>query len=294
MKFKSRRFTLLDAGLLVLLAGAVVWTAYRVHTQLQYHWEWKVIFQYLVRFDQVSGSWRPNLLLEGLFTTIRLSVWATLLATCLGAVMGLCRVSQDLFLRLISRAYVESVRNLPPLVLIFIFYYFFGDQIMPWLQVEALLLARSEGVQNVAWFLLGPADGFSAFASAVITLAVYEGAYITEMFRSGIESIEKGQWEASYALGLGRWQQMRHVILPQVVQRIIPPLAGQFISTIKDSAIVSVISIQELTFQGLQLMATTYLRFEVWITVTVLYLVLTLGCSLAARRVELIMSRSRS
>ena len=104
-------------------------------------------------------------------------------------------------------------------------------------------------------------------------MALYEGAYITEIVRAGIQSVERGQWEASYALGLSWWQQMRYVILPQAIQRIIPPLAGQFISTIKDSAIVSVISIQELTYQGMQLMAATYLTFEVWTTVALMYLV---------------------
>ena len=136
-------------------------------------------------------------------------------------------------------------------------------------------------------------ERFAAFMSAVVTLALYEGAYITEIVRAGIQSVEKGQWEASYSLGLSWWSQMRHVILPQAIQRTVPPLAGQFISTIKDSAIVSVISIQELTFQGLELMAATYLTFEVWITITLMYLVLTLGCSLAARRLELRMRRGR-
>ena len=128
--------------------------------------------------------------------------------------------------------------------------------------------------------------------SALVTLALFEGAYITEIVRSGIESIEKGQWEASYALGLSRRQQIMHVILPQAIKRILPPLAGQFISTIKDSAIVSVISIQELTFQGMELMASTYLTFEVWITITVLYLMMALVLSLGVERLEIFMRRS--
>jgi len=128
--------------------------------------------------------------------------------------------------------------------------------------------------------------------SALITLAIFEGAYITEIIRAGIQSIEKGQWEASYALGLSPWRQMRHIILPQATRRILPPLAGQFISTIKDSAIVSVISIQELTFQGMELMSATYLTFEVWITITGMYFVMTLCLSLGVERFELRMRRS--
>jgi len=105
------------------------------------------------------------------------------------------------------------------------------------------------------------------------------------LFRS-IQSVERGQWEAAYALGLSRAETLRRVILPQAVRRILPPLAGQFISTVKDSAIVSVISIQDLTFQGLELMSSTYLTFEIWITITALYLIMTLSLSLAVSRLE--------
>jgi polar amino acid transport system permease protein len=129
------------------------------------------------------------------------------------------------------------------------------------------------------------------FIAAVLTLALYEGAYITEIVRSGIQSIERGQWEAAYALGLSKLDQLRFVILPQAVRRVIPPLTGQFISTIKDSAIVSVISVPELTFQGMELMAATFMTFEIWITVTVLYFLLTFSCSLLARRVEVAMHK---
>ncbi len=139
-----------------------------------------------------------------------------------------------------------------------------------------------------------PHSRFSAFFSALITLALFEGAYITEIVRSGIQSIERGQWEAAHALGLSRWQQMRYVILPLTAQRVLPPLVGQFISTIKDSAIVSVISIQELTFQGMELMAATYLTIEVWLTITALYLLLTLSLSLGLERLEIYLRRSEA
>ena len=112
---------------------------------------------------------------------------------------------------------------------------------------------------------------------------------MTEIIRAGIQSIEKGQWEASTATGLTWWQQMRFVILPQAVRRVLPPMAGQLISTIKDSAIVSVVSVQELTFQGMELMAATYLTFEVWLTITALYFILTFLCALAMRRLEVSM-----
>jgi polar amino acid transport system permease protein len=217
---------------------------------------------------------------------VRLSVWTIILATLIGTATGFCRISESLFKRLIGSSYVQLIRNLPPLVLVFIFYFFIGDQLMTALGVDDFVRSQSEGVRTVLSFLVAPPGSVSAFASAVITLSLYEGAYIAEIIRAGIQSIEKGQWEASYSLGLSWWQQMRFVIMPQAVQRTLPPLAGQFISTIKDSAIVSVISIQELTFQGMELMAATYRTFEIWITIAVLYFVLTFSCSLGVRWLE--------
>lgn len=259
---------------------------------LHYNWDWGSIPQFLFRYDEESKGWVTNILMQGLFTTIRLSVWSTLLATIIGTVMGLCRLSKSLFGRLIGRTYVELIRNLPPLVLIFIFYFFLSDQIMTSIGVDEFVKSRSEDTQALFTFLFAPPPLFSAFLSALITLALFEGAYIAEIVRAGVQSIERGQWEASHALGLSWWQQMRYVILPQATQRILPPLAGQFISTIKDSAIVSVISIQELTFQGMELMSATYLTFEVWITVTALYFILALALSLSVERLEIHMKRS--
>ena len=283
---KKAKFTPLDIMVGIFLLGMGLFLAYRVKVGLNYKWSWGTIPQYLFRYDTESGRWVPNLLMQGLFTTIRLSFWATLLATLIGTVMGLFRISQSLFKRLIGRTYVELIRNTPPLVLIFIFYFFVSDQIMPVLGVEDFIRSRSEDTQAFFTFILAPPSRFTGFISALITLAIFEASFITEIVRAGIQSIEKGQWEASYALGLSWWQQMRYIILPQAVQRILPPLAGQFISTIKDSAVVSVISIQELTFQGMELMAATYLTFECWISITVLYLVLTLSLSLAVGRLE--------
>ena len=279
--------------LLLLLTASGAYIAYRLKVGLNYTWNWRVIPQYLFRYDQEQGAWVPNLLMQGFFTTIRLSVWTTILGALLGTIMGLFRISGSLFKRMIGRTYVEVVRNLPPLVLIFIFYFFFSDQIMTALKVDDFVRSQSESVQSVLTFFFAPPARFSAFLSALMTLALYEGAYITEIVRAGIQSIERGQWEASAAVGMSWWQQMRYIVLPQAMQRILPALAGQFISTIKDSAIVSVISIQELTFQGMELMAATYLTFEVWITITALYFLLTFSCSLLVGRLENYMHRSR-
>lgn len=285
------RWGQLDTVLLLLLFCAAAYLGYRIKIGLEYQWHWEVIPQYLLRHDPVEG-WVPNLLLLGLLTTIRLSLWSLLLAIPIGLIAGLMRTSLHLFNRLIGSTYVTLLRNLPPLVLVFIFYFFISDQILPLLHIGEWIATAPEGLQRVASLLVAPPDQLEAFIAAVMTLALFEGAYIGEIVRAGINSIETGQWEAARALGMRRWQLLRDIILPQAFQRMIPPLAGQAISTIKDSAIVSVISIQELTFQGMELMAATYLTFEVWISITLLYFMLTYGCSWLADRLELRLRRA--
>jgi len=267
------------------LAAFAAWIAHRVGATLDYQWRWQVIPQYIFRHDAGDG-WVPGLLAQGLITTVRIAVWTMVLALILGTLGGIMRSGRSLFSRLTGKAYVECVRNTPPIVLVFLFYFFIGDQIMTALNVDTIVRGLPEGVQRFMGLTMAEPRYFAGFISAVLTLALYEGAYITEIVRSGIQSIEKGQREAAVSLGLSRLQTMRHIILPQALRRILPPLAGQFISTVKDSSIVSVISIQELTFQGMELMAATYMTFEIWITVVVLYLCVTMTLSFLARRLE--------
>ena len=291
---KKSKITTLDVLVLLTLLGGLTYVIYQVKVKLNYNWQWGIIPQYLFRYDAESGKWVSNYLIHGLMTTLRLSFWGTLLATILGTLMGLLRVSKSLFHRMIARAYVELMRNLPPLVIIFIFYFFISDQIMPVIGIDDFLRSSSPGTQRLFEVLFSPPQFASAFIAALFTLAIFEGAYITEIVRAGIESVEKGQWEASHALGLSKYHGMRHIILPQAMQRLLPALAGQFISLIKDSAIVSVISIQELSYQGTQLMASTYLTIEIWITITALYLVMTLTFSLGVAKLEAYMARSQA
>jgi len=293
MMQRRLRWGRLDSILLLVLIGAAFYLGYRVEAGLEYRWNWSVIPQYLLRFDE-AGGWHANLLLQGLLTTIRLSCWSLLLAMPIGLLAGLLRTSLHLFNRLLGGTFVTLLRNLPPLVLVFISYFFLSDQILPILKVGARLAVAPQWLQTAAALLLAPPDQIEAFIAAVMTLALFEGAYVGEIVRAGINAIEAGQQEAAQALGMRRWQLLRYVILPQAFQKMIPPLAGQAISTIKDSAIVSVISIQELTFQGMELMAATYLTFEVWITVTLLYFILTFSCSRLAGRMELSLRRHYS
>lgn len=288
MSFPGRqklRWSRVDAILLLLLTCLVIWFAYRIEVGLSYQWNWSAVPQYLVRFD-VEEGWVLNFLLQGLVATIKLSVWSLLLAMPLGLIVGLLRVSSHLFNQLVGGFYVGLLRNLPPLVLILLFYFFVSDQILPRFGIADIVATAPAPFQSLVVLLFAPVSQIEAFLAAVLTLALFEGAYIAEIVRAGIESIDSGQWHAARALGMRRWQMMRTIVLPQAYRRMIPPLAGQFISTIKDSAIVSVISIQELTFQGMELMAATYLTFEIWITVAILYFMLTWSCSMLARILE--------
>ncbi len=289
---KRVRFRPIDAVIIVLVIALGVYVYWRIAYGLEYKGDWSVIPRFLVRRDAETGRPVANFLLIGLITTLKLSIWACLLATIAGFVMGLFRTSKNLFLRLVGRTYVELIRNLPPLVLIYIFYFFVVDQIMPLLGVEAFIRSRPENVKAILAVLFAQESLFVQFVSGVITIAFFEGAYITEIVRAGIESIERGQSEAAYSLGLSWFDKMRFIIMPQAIRRVLPPLANEFINTIKYSSLASVVSIQELTYMGKQVQVATRFIFEPWITVALMYLILTLSLSLGVSRLEKRMSRS--
>ncbi len=280
MQFFKQKTTLLDWLTVTLLLGAAGFLTFRVTVTLDYNWNWSLIPQYLFRYDQEEGRWVSNYLVAGLLTTLRLSIWSGILASILGLIVAMARISPSLFLQLISRTYIELMRNLPPLVIIFIFYFFIADQFLPLFDIDAFYANRPEKIQKLITFLFADKASLVAFFSALVTLAVFESAYFAEIFRAGIQSISKHQWEAASAIGLNRSRTLYLIIFPQAIRRVMPPFAGQVISLIKDSAIVSVISIQELTYQGTQLMASTYMTIEVWITIAIMYIILTFPCSL--------------
>jgi polar amino acid transport system permease protein len=291
---RKTRITRLDLVVTALILLLAAYIAYRLTMKLNYKWNWSIIPQYLFFFDETEGRWKANVLVQGLLTTIRLTVWSTLLAMVFGFVAGILRTTPRLFNRLVGRSYVELIRNVPPLVLVFIFYFFVSDQIIPILGVDEFIRSSSPGTQKVISFFCSSPDLFTAFLSGMFTIAIFQGAYITEIVRAGIQSISRGQWEASYALGLSWRQQMTDIILPQALKRVLPPLANEFINTLKYSAIVSVISIQELTFQAMQVMAATYVTIEIWLTVTVIYLIMCMMLSFGVQWLERRMARSEA
>jgi len=213
-----------------------------------------------IRYGQVLGSWerwQPGLLLKGLLLTLKISVISIFLGILIGLFTGLARLSNSPAPKWLAIGYIELIRGTPLLVQIYIFYFFVGQVF-----------------------------GLSSFWAGTLALSVFAGAYIAEIIRAGIQSIHRGQVEAARSLGMSYYLSMRYIILPQAFKRILPPLAGQFISLIKDSSLVGVIALVELTRAGREIGTSTFNYFEVFFTVAALYLILTFTLSMLVQYLE--------
>ncbi|PID41149.1 MAG: polar amino acid ABC transporter permease [Proteobacteria bacterium] len=215
---------------------------------LGYHWQWYRIPDLVIQTGADGITSGP--LLEGLWITVKISAVSMVFMLFFGMTTALFRLSSSPVARLIARAYLEVSRNTPLLIQLFFIY-----------------------------FVLGPVLGLDRFFSAVLALSLFEGAYASEIFRAGIISVDRGQREAAESLGLKKKYIYRFIILPQAFRIILPPLTSQTISLIKDSALVSTIAIYDLTMQAQMLIAETFLTFEIWFTVAILYLVITISLS---------------
>ncbi|MGH1481851.1 MAG: amino acid ABC transporter permease [Geminicoccales bacterium] len=265
---------------------------FRVNDVLVYKWDWSFLPGFFLRFDEEAGAWETNLLLQGLFTTIRLSIWAMLLASIIGLILGVMRTVKRLLPRMIAGTYVGLIRNIPPLVFIFVFYFFISSQLMPLLGVDRLATSLSDRDSWLVSLLFGDPKLLENLVSGILCLAMFEAAYITEIVRAGIQAIPKGQVEAGQSLGLGRFSVFRDIVLPQALQKVTPPLANQFIMLVKNSAIVALISIQELTFLGTEIAVSTRKPFETWITIAVMYFILCYSLALLFNHIERRMRRT--
>jgi polar amino acid transport system permease protein len=279
------RFGLLDAALLAIVVGALGFLAWRAGAALDYRWNFGPVLGFVARHDAERG-WVANLLLQGVMTTLRVSFWAAIVAAVVGTLMGIARSATALLPRLVAGAYVETIRNIPPLVFIFVFYFFVTAQIVPALGLEDWIRRQDEDTLRVLGWLFGPPQHATGVIAAILCLGLFEGAYVAEIVRAGIQSLPRGQWEAGQALGLSRLRLFRLVILPQAVARVVPPLAGQGISLVKDSSIISLISIQDLSFLGNEVAATTGRVFETWLVVALFYFIICALLSAAAARLE--------
>ncbi|MFM8888176.1 MAG: amino acid ABC transporter permease [Chthoniobacterales bacterium] len=209
-------------------------------------WDWSGVWDYRQVF------W------NGWLHTIWISLAALILSIALGLLTALARRSHYPALRWFAAGYVEIVRGTPLLVQLLILFY---------------VVANAIGLQD-------------RYAAGVIILAIFSGAYIAEMIRSGIQSVGKSQLESARAIGLTRTQTYRYVIFPQALRNILPPLAGQAASIIKDSSLLSILGIEEFTLAAQQVNSATYSTLESYLPLAVGYLVLTLPVSLLARWLE--------
>ena len=276
----------LDWLILVVLTGIITYVGFRIEGALNYNWRWDLIPDYIVRYREDRNEWFANLLLQGLFATIRVSIYASVLALIFGTLLGIARCSENLTVRLLARTYLELLRNIPPVVIIFIFF-FLSQQLIDALNLNAWSrgIARSDAAP--VWeFFFGDMRRFPSLISGVIVLAMFEAAFVGEIVRAGIQSVPKGQREAARAIGMSGLQEMRYVVMPQAMHKVIPPMANQFISLIKDSSIISLISVQELTYKTVELVASTRLIFEAWITTAAFYFILCFGLSMLFRWFE--------
>ena len=269
-----RRLGWLDVLVIALVLALIAYVYVRVTDVLVYKWDWSFLPGFFLRFDEETGGWHTNLLLKGLLTTIRLSIWAMLLASIIGLILGVMRTAKRLLPRMIAGTYVGLIRNIPPLVFIFVFYFFISSQLMPLLGIDRWARSLGETETTVVNIMLGEPKLLENLISGILCLAMFEAAYITEIVRAGIQAIPKGQIEAGQSLGLGRYHVFRDVVLPQALQKVTPPLANQFIMLVKNSAIVALISIQELTFLGTEIAVSTRKPFETWITIAAMYFLL--------------------
>lgn len=281
---RPARIALPDALLFCLLLAAAAWCVWRAGALPQYHWQWPVLGEFLVRQGQ-DGHWEAGLLLRGLIVTLRIGFWGMFLALLTGVPIGLASAHARGLAALPSRVYGTIIRNTPPLVLIF-FIYFFAGNLLPVTALEDGIRQLPEAARAGIALGFAPPGELDRMLAAVLALGLYEGAYVAEIVRGGVESVPSGQWDAARALGFSRRQSLNLVILPQAARVVLPPLVGQIISTFKDSALASLISLPELTFQSLEVMAVSQMTFEVWISAGALYLLVGLACAGVGRWLE--------
>lgn len=185
----------------------------------------------------------------GALVTIQITFMSVFIGTCIGLFVGVAELARYPWIRIPAKVYVDFIRGTPLLVQIFIIYFalpiIFGTRIEP-------------------------------FVAAVAACSINSGAYVAEIFRAGIQSIDKGQMEAGRSLGMSWTQTMRHIVIPQAFRRTIPQLGNEFIAMLKDSSLVSVIGFEELTRKGQLVIASTYGSLEIWTAVAIIYLIMTL------------------
>ncbi len=222
---------------------------------MNYRWQWYRIPRYFYRVLDGEIIWGP--LTRGLLLTLEISFYSALIALALGLTVALLRLSSSWVGHFLATVYLEIVRNTPFLVQMLLFY-----------------------------FLFAPILGLDRFWVGVLALACFEGAFASETIRGALVAVPQGQHEASHSLGLSTYQRYRLILLPQAIPLALPPLTGSLVNLVKNSAMVSVIALADLTTEGRNLIADTFMTFEIWLTIAALYLAITLPLSYSVRWLE--------
>ena len=228
--------------------GAVLAALTASAAALDYNWQWRRAFSFVAKMDGDGIVWGP--LAKGAAVTLQLAAVSVVFAALAGIVAAAAGMSGMASLRWLSRLYVESVRNTPLLVQLYLFYFIFAN-----------------------------AFGLSRFAAGAMALAVFEGAFAAEIFRAGMESVPRGQTDAARAAGLSRGKTWALIVLPQALPLILPALANQFVALILHSSIVTVVAVDDLTNAARNLVAETFLVYELWFAAAGFYIAAALGLS---------------
>ncbi len=239
----------------LIIVGLVIYAALNGASAMGYNWQWYRIPQYFYQFTTEGFVFGE--ISVGLVATVRLSGIAFTLALFLGLLIAFLRLSNLVIGRAVAIGFLEFVRNSPLLVLLYLFYY-----------------------------VLGPIFGLDRYSASVLCLAVYHSALISEIIRAGINAVMTGQWEAAKSIGMSKGQTYRYIIIPQSIRFMLPPMTGEVIHVVKSSAIVSVIAVVELTTIGRNIIADTYMSFEIWFTIALVYLLITLVLSIFVSYLE--------
>lgn len=244
-----------DAACYGLVLGGLVFLIFRGIRQSSYNWQWYRVSRFFYTWD--NEGFVPGPLLEGLGMTLYIAVISMALAFVFGLAGTVAGMGKSRVGRLFSLAYVEAIRNTPLVVQLFVMY-----------------------------FVIAPVFGLGQAPSAILALSLFEGAYLAEIFRAGIGTVPKGQWEAGASLGLSRAATFRHVVLPQAFSHVLPPLTGELVNLVKNTALVSIIAVADLSMLGQVIIADTFLSLEVWLSVAAIYLIITLSLAFLTARLE--------
>jgi len=222
----------------------------------------------------------------GIGITVKVSLVAYTLSLAVGLLIALARMSKRRAISEAATFYIEIIRGMPMLVLLYIIVFAGTPSVVAAINMAGEFLTHA-GIASVGEKLVGLEVRDVDFTTRVIiALTIGYSAFLAEVFRAGIESIGRGQTEAARALGMSYWQTLRFIILPQAIRRVLPPLGNNFISMIKDSSLVSVMGVADITFKGKVYAASTFRFFETYNVVAYLYLIMTITLTLGLRALE--------